>query len=292
MRSFLLILELAARLILSSVFAVSGVTKLRQRESFQRTLSDFGVPSVVSAVLALVLPWGELAIAVALPLVATAGLASLSALAIRWVTLVRNAALIGLAVCALVGSWGGGTSLGGAVRAMLEVSLSRSQVAAAGILLGLLIGQTWLSGLLLRWVHRLSIKVAAQESRPIPLLPGLPVGAPAPPFPAPSLKGGAVSLNDPLMAGKPIFLFCFDVDCGPCKAVFPHLAKWQIERAVQPVFVLLGRNAANRVGARESDAYNVLSQEDREVAQLDKVPSIPSALMIKPDRHRRNTLVQ
>jgi thiol-disulfide isomerase/thioredoxin len=175
---------------------------------------------------------------------------------------------------------------------MLEVSLSPSQAAAAGILLGLLIGQTWLSGLLLRWVHRLSIKVAAQESRPIPLLPGLPVGAPAPPFPAPSLKGGAVSLNDPLMAGKPIFLFCFDVDCGPCKAVFPHLAKWQIERAVQPVFVLLGRNAANRVGAPESDAYNVPSQEDREVAQLDKVPSIPSSLMIKPDRHHRNTLVQ
>ena len=48
----------------------------------------------------------------------------------------------------------------------------------------------------------------------------------------------------------------------------------------------------NRVGAPEYDAYNVLSQEDREVAQLDKVPSIPSSLMIKHDRHRRNTLVQ
>jgi uncharacterized membrane protein YphA (DoxX/SURF4 family) len=57
MLSFLLILEIAARLVLSSVFAVSGATKLRQRESFQRTLSDFGVPSVVVAALALVLPW-------------------------------------------------------------------------------------------------------------------------------------------------------------------------------------------------------------------------------------------
>lgn len=314
MLSFLLILEIAARLVLSAVFAVSGAMKLRQRESFQRTLSDFGVPSVVAAALALVLPWGELAIAVALPLVATARLASLTALAllvafsaavaltllrgrrppcqcfgalspepIGWTTLVRNAALIGLAVIALAGSWGGGTSLGGAARAMLEVSLSPSQVAAAGIILGLIIGQTWLIGLLLSWVHRLSIKVAALESRPIPLVPGLPVGAPAPPFTAPSLKGGSVSLADLLKAGKPIFLFFFDVDCGPCKAVFPHIAKWQIEHAAQLQFVLLGRNAAKRVGAPEYDAYNVLSQEDREVAQLYKVPSIPSALMIRKD---------
>ena len=62
---------------------------------------------------------------------------------------------------------------------------------------------------------------------------------------------------------------------------YTHLDVYK--RQAQLQFVLLGRNAAKRVGAPEYDAYNVLSQEDREVAQLYKVPSIPSALMIRKD---------
>jgi uncharacterized membrane protein YphA (DoxX/SURF4 family) len=65
-------LLLGARLVLAAVFCVAGIAKLVDRRSAAQSVGEFGVPRVLVGPLALALPLGELAVAIALVPAATA----------------------------------------------------------------------------------------------------------------------------------------------------------------------------------------------------------------------------
>src|SRR5918998_4350773 len=73
---------LVARVLLVSVFSVSGVTKLADRGGSKQALVDFGVPASLAAPLGVLLPLVELAVAAALIPTATALWGAVGALAL------------------------------------------------------------------------------------------------------------------------------------------------------------------------------------------------------------------
>ncbi|HEY8745519.1 MAG TPA: MauE/DoxX family redox-associated membrane protein [Chloroflexota bacterium] len=73
---------LAARLLLAAVFAVAGIAKLLDRSGSRQAMRDFGVPERLTAPAGLLLPLGELAVAVLLVPARTAWVAAVAALAL------------------------------------------------------------------------------------------------------------------------------------------------------------------------------------------------------------------
>src|SRR2546430_2848545 len=76
------IVLLLARLVLTSVFVVAGLTKLADLAGSRQAVRDFGVPARLTTPLGLLLPLAELAVAIALLLPATAWWGALGALAL------------------------------------------------------------------------------------------------------------------------------------------------------------------------------------------------------------------
>jgi methylamine dehydrogenase accessory protein MauD len=71
---------IAARLLLAAVFLIAGLAKLMDRSGLRQTLIDFGVPVLLVSPLGVLLPLGELAIALALLPAATARYGAVGAL--------------------------------------------------------------------------------------------------------------------------------------------------------------------------------------------------------------------
>ncbi|HWQ31417.1 MAG TPA: MauE/DoxX family redox-associated membrane protein, partial [Blastocatellia bacterium] len=76
------LLLLIARLLLSVIFGVAGVTKAIDLAGSRRTVADFGVPEKLAAVLGAVLPFIEILVALALLPLGTAWVAAGGALAL------------------------------------------------------------------------------------------------------------------------------------------------------------------------------------------------------------------
>ena len=76
------IILLVARLLLAAVFVVAGVAKLIDREGSRQAVVDFGVPTVLAAPFAILLPLAELAVAAALIPTPTASWGAVGALAL------------------------------------------------------------------------------------------------------------------------------------------------------------------------------------------------------------------
>lgn len=149
----------------------------------------------------------------------------------------------------------------------------RSSAVESGIE-GYLIGQ------LLVGQQRLLQRVGALEARPTSAQKGLPVGSLAPSFAAPALRGEPQTLESLLAAGRPLLLFFFDPECGPCHAYLPQLARWQAESRGRIRFVLLGRRMEGKAEDPAYAPFLVLGQEDREIGKRYLVSSIPSALIV------------
>lgn len=304
MNDLLAAIGLAARLLLCAIFGVAGLAKFRDIDRFQQTLEQFGAPAHLALPLARAVPTFELLVSGCLlfPHVSawTAGVAVIMLLAfsavmarslvrgrrpscqcfgelsdepIGWFTLARNAAFIGLAALVLIAD----------AHATVRTTLSPAAISVAGIGIAVLCGQSWLILLLFGRQRGLAQRLSTLEARLSPPALGLPVGVPAPPFIASVLKGGQESLANLLEPGKPVLLFFFDPDCDPCKEVLPSIARWQVEHADRLRFVLLGRKMGKKLNWPEYASYHVLCQDDREIAQLFKVPGIPAALIISPD---------
>ena len=194
---------LIARLVLTVVFAVAGISKLTDREGSRQAMSDFGLPAALAAPFVLLLPLAELAVAVALVPAATAWWGAVGALALLllfvagigvnlargrkpechcfgqlhsapagWKTLARNGALT--AVAGLV-VWQGKDGAGPSALSWIG-ELTAAQVIASilGLVaLALLAGQWWFLLHVLRQIGRLLVRVEALEAN-------LGVGGPAP----------------------------------------------------------------------------------------------------------------
>jgi thiol-disulfide isomerase/thioredoxin/uncharacterized membrane protein YphA (DoxX/SURF4 family) len=114
---------------------------------------------------------------------------------------------------------------------------------------------------------------------------GLPVGAWAPAFSLPDLAGQLVTLQELLLAGRPLLLVFTLPGCNPCLELLPRLVAWSAQHAERVTIVLIGEGGSEAI-AREvngSDSLLVLAQEGREVSELFDISGTPSAVAITPD---------
>lgn len=294
---------LGARVLLAVVFATAGVAKLLDQSGSRRTLADFGVPERMAGTAGLLLPLAEIATAIGLVLHPSARWAAVAALALLLTfiggiarammrgrapdchcfgqlhsapagrgTLVRNAALATLAT--LVAWRGPGPALDAwlAARSAAElVALGSVLLATAGAAFGLR-----------QWLKKRHLAHDAGEAA---LPPGLPVGAPAPSFALPTVRGGTVTLESLRRRGRPVALVFTDPNCGPCGMLYPELARWQAALAgsVSITLVSGGTPLQNRSASEDHGIADVLVQKDSEVMDSYRVRGTPSAVIVTAD---------
>jgi peroxiredoxin/uncharacterized membrane protein YphA (DoxX/SURF4 family) len=309
------VLVLAARIVLAGVFAVAGFAKLADRAGTRKSLADFGLPSFLSSPVAILLPLGELACAVALVPVASAwwgaagSLALLSLFTIAVVatlargqkpdchcfgqlhskpigpsTILRNVVLAALAVLVVVrGADGVGASMSDSLAGLSEPhnTLSLLIVVAA-----LAVFELWMLIHILRQNGRLLIRLDAIEAKVGAgtglTESGLPVGVEAPAFSLVDLEGQEVTLG--VLGGRgPLLLFFTEPRCAACESAAPEVARWQRAYGDRLSVVPISRGDT-AVNQAKSDAHrlrNVLLQKDREVSQAYRVAATPSAVLVK-----------
>ena len=186
---------LAARLLLSVVFAVAGLAKLADRAGSRRALIDFGVPSTLASPLGVLLPLAELVVAAALLPVASAWYGALGALSLLllfvvgialksargrtpdchcfgqlssapagWATLARNAAL---AVVSISIVWHGRDNPGLSIVSWIgDLTLVQRMLFGMGLVgLILLAAEGWVLLQMLRQQGRLLLRLDAMETR-------------------------------------------------------------------------------------------------------------------------------
>jgi hypothetical protein len=158
-------------------------------------------------------------------------------------------------------------------------------------------GAAWMIFQLLQQQGRIMLRIDNLELRleaagvPKPIMQGnqvtqgLPTGSLAPAFSLPELGGSLVSLSDLLSLGRPIVLFFMDPACGPCEAMLPEIAAWQVEHGHLLTIGILTRGSAESQ-KRKLETYNirtVLLQVSREVAERYHALATPSAVLIDFD---------
>jgi peroxiredoxin len=224
-------------------------------------------------------------------------LGQLSAGPIGWSTLARTVVLAAIAGFVAVG---GSRDAGPSPLAWLA---DRSAVELAGLAgLVLVVGLLGTVALLLvnlvRQNGRLFLRIEALEARleaagiapaPEQILSeseaGLPVGAPAPAFQLSGLHGETLTLDALRAAGKPILLIFTDPDCTPCTTLLPEIGMWQRDYSPVLMISVVSRGAvdANRAKSTEHGLFNVLLQQEREVAEAYGAEGTPSAVIVSPD---------
>jgi peroxiredoxin/uncharacterized membrane protein YphA (DoxX/SURF4 family) len=313
---------LVARVLLAAVLAVAGVAKLRDRASTRAALRGFGLPGGLVPAGALVLPVAELLVAAGLLAPPTAFAATIVAGALlvmftlavamaiargRTVrcacfgasgaapvgarTLVRNAALLGVAAVALAGG-----SAQDPVRLSSGLDPAGRVALGAGIVvLALVVAGGWLIRELLRAHGRLLLRLDALEAGGAPPRPpeapsgGLPVGALAPDFTLPDTDGEQVELDSILERGRPVLLVFSDTRCGACATLLPRVGAWQREHADKLTVVLLAAGEPTDVRAeREEHGLSwALVQPRGElalgvIADVYRAAATPAAVLVDP----------
>ncbi|TMK33822.1 MAG: redoxin domain-containing protein, partial [Actinobacteria bacterium] len=257
---------------LATVFGMAAVAKLGDRAGTGQAALEFGAPAPLAAPLALFIPVAELAVAgLLLPattaLAGAAGAAGLlvifsAAIGVNlargrtpechcfgqlhsapagWQTLVRNAALFGVAAATVAGGIARHELSAVAWIGRLEGAELLALVAgAAAVLLLGLGGAAFFS--VLRSYGRVLIRLDRIEQRlaeaginvdeaELPPELGLEPGTPAPVFTTSDAAVKTVSLEDLVRPALPVLLVFTSPHCGPCKALLPAAARWQREHA-------------------------------------------------------------
>jgi thiol-disulfide isomerase/thioredoxin len=314
---------LCARLVLAGVFALAAVTKLADLRGSRAAVAGFGIRERVAAPLGTLLPFVELAVAVALLPARSAREGALGALALLglfvvaiarsmargeapdchcfgqlhsepagWHALARNAALAALAAFVAVSGW---SAAGPNALAWIGRLGGTGAVAlAGGIAIAALAAVTaWGLMALLRQNGRLLVRIDDLEARlggagaPRPLLPhrGLPLGERAPDFTLAGLYGESVTLESLTSADTPVLLLFTDPSCGPCNALMPQISLWQREHAEQLTIAVLTRGSVqdNRAKMREHGIASVWLDDELTVHRGYQANGTPGAVLIDAD---------
>ncbi len=299
MNSFVVICRLA----LAGVFALSAISKLRDRDGSRDAVQAFGVPKALAAVIAPALPVLEALAAVLLVIGGTAGrygailglamlaaftvgigvnlalgrqpdchcFGSLSKGSISTRSLVRNVVFLALAG---VGASRVGPTTGDwlADRTALELLVG---VLALVLLAVLLAGWQLFTryGVLLHRVETLEILARGEDPR-----------IPAPDFELPDLDGVTRTRDDLLAPGVPVLLLHTSPTCGPCEEMLPVFKGWHDLHAGRLDFVMVASGREAQVRAKYGDSgLTVLLDENRAVSDSFKVNGTPAAVLIAPD---------
>jgi methylamine dehydrogenase accessory protein MauD len=299
-----------ARAVLAVVFVVAAVAKLLDLVGTRRTMAAFGASPRLAATAGTLLPFAELAVAVALVLRPSARWGGVAALVllllfivgisnslargrrpdcncfgqvasapVSWRTLVRNAALAALA--GLVAAQGADASLlgwAGDAGSGRDIAILMALGLVAATVVGLLL---W------RDNRSLNSDIAGLR-RQIGRLPaGLPVGLRAPGFELPDVHGETVTLASLCARGRPVVLLFTSPGCGPCVRLVPELERWNTALAERVTFVVVSNGGADRESILEElgapDDFTALIQERQEVAESYRVTSTPTAVVVDPD---------
>lgn len=295
------------RIALSAVFGVAGVTKLLDLGGTRDALKNFGAPQPLIPALAFLLPFVELAVAVALLADNYTSAGALGALALLgvfvfaisinlaqgrthdchcfgqlhsrplgWPTLLRN---IVFALAAGVLLWQSLTRpLHGIGPTIVSLSWIQRLLVIAGFIavIAILIDFR-------RRSRQRAAAAATSEAAPT----GLPLNSVAPAFQLAAYHGGSKSLGDLITAGKPLLLIFTSPTCGPCVALFQEIKEWQRTHSERLTIGLISRGTIkdNFVNVARNNLGEVLLQEKREVAELYNARVTPTAVVV--DTHGR-----
>lgn len=312
---------LLARFLIGAVFVLAGLAKLTDLPGSRRAAREFGVPPRFADVLGTLLPFAELAIAIALLPAATAWWGAVGALVllllfivgisvnlargrqpdchcfgqlhsapVNWKTLVRNGLLALLAAFVV---WQGRDNPGSfdALAALTLTEITILAIAVIAIVIAAVEG--WFLRRVLQQQGRLLLRIQSLEAKSSDSAPshaphhersdaGLPVGTPAPAFQLPDLDGAMHTLDS---YRKPLVLLFSDPNCGTCVQLMPDVAFWQEEYATEVTIIVISRGTpeANRLKIEDYTLTNVLLQKDREVSRTYDVFGTPGAVLIRAD---------
>ena len=319
----------ATRWILLAVFVLAAVAKLLDLEGTRRALREFGVPARFVRGLALSLPVAELAMAAALVPAATApwgGVAAalllgvfttaiaanlaagrapdchcfgnLHSAPVRWTTLLRNVALLAVAVYAAAA----GFALEGESLFAWTETLDPVASAALIALVGVIVASGWVILALLRRQGALLLRLdeleargegAASPGERIELFSqGLPDGTPAPSFGLPSVRGGHRTSEDLLAAGRPLALIFIDPGCGPCIETLEELRQGAGGSKVTVAVIGSGDPEANRSVAEAFGIEEFLLDDERSTARTYLVTATPSMVVLSAAGEIRGEIAQ
>lgn len=289
------------RVALSAIFGVAGVTKLLDQQGTREAVENFGAPRSLAPVLALILPFLELAIAVGLLFSSSAWWSALGALLLLglfviaisvnlargqthdchcfgqlysrplgWPTLARN---VLFALGAGLVLWDGFDAT------QIFPSIGDALVRLSGpqslLVLAVLVGVT---GAMIHLQRRR--KRSSQKSAVPPT--GLPIDSIAPPFELPAYQGGKRSLAQLVADGKPVLLIFTNPNCRPCVAIFKEIKDWQESHDDQLTIALIsvGTIKENFVNVAKNRLGQVLLQEKREVGEQYGATATPTAVVV------------
>jgi thiol-disulfide isomerase/thioredoxin/uncharacterized membrane protein YphA (DoxX/SURF4 family) len=299
---------LGARVLLALVFLLAAVGKLADMDGTREALDEFHVPRRLIKPAAWLLPAAELLSAGLLMIAPTARVGAILAILLLGAfvagiaaamargeapdchcfgqissspagrgTLIRNAVLA--AVALFVAIYGPGDSInawvsGGQGAAIVAVVAVAAAVGLAGWSV-----QLWRErGSLADEVQKLRTELAAFP-------PGLPVGANAPRFGLPSADGQVITLDSLLARGHPVALMFVSPDCGPCAAMFPDIARWQM-RLDDKITIAIPTNGpidAIRSMATRHGLENVMIDDDYQVFSAYRGAATPSVMILSPE---------
>jgi peroxiredoxin len=303
-------LLLSARLVLALVFALGGLAKLRDRRGARQALVDFGLPARLAAPVGILLPLVELAVAAALIARSTAARGAIAALSLLvvfaiaivrvlregrrpdchcfgqlhshpagWGSVVRNLALAGLAAVIAVAGWvdPGASTLG------WLGGLSNGMLAAIAVASCIVVGQAWFSWQLLRQQGRLLLRIEQLEAARV--APALGPGSSAPDFVLAGADGDPRTLAQLRERGRLLMLLFSDAACGPCRALLPEVARWQLEHNPVLRLVVVSRpdGASRSEPSEQLHPVEVLVDEHGSVRELYGVRGVPAAVLVGSD---------
>jgi peroxiredoxin/uncharacterized membrane protein YphA (DoxX/SURF4 family) len=321
------VLLVILRLLLAAVFTASAFTKLADRSSFKSALGGFAVPEGLRGLAAALIPVFELAIGIGLLSAASVWVAAVGALGllvlftvaiiaslvrgtppechcfgqlssapVTWKTVMRNGILMAAAAAIAVhGSANPGPSM-----VAWATRLTPPEVfglAAAAVIVGVMVTETWMLARVLRQNGRLLLRLDVVEASLAGAGPraapgahaatsardGVPQGVPAPAFHLNRLNGGTSTMTELLAPGKPLALAFVDPDCEPCSALLPELARWERQLADQVTLAVIttGSADANNRKLAGHDLHHVLLQDGREVSEAYRAYGTPSMVLVE-----------
>jgi uncharacterized membrane protein YphA (DoxX/SURF4 family)/thiol-disulfide isomerase/thioredoxin len=310
---------LGVRLLLTAVFLVAAVGKLRDLPGFCRTLVAFGAPTtlarglavpvvlaeLVTAALLVTAPFARLGAALGLILLAafTTAIAAnlgrgrtpdcrcfgqMTPAPIGPATLVRNGVIGVCAIWLLVG--GAGPDLAAVTRLVEASPTERSIALAAFALVASLAGLAWLAGRLHDQHEILSRRVVALEEAQAALpaeapsagAVGLTMGSQAPVFDLPLLAGDRASLSTLTASGVPVLLIFSSSHCPSCAELWPDIGRWQrdLPKALTVMVVGTGSATAIEMKLMGTEVRDVLLADGVDLAEAYRVAGIPSAVVV------------
>lgn len=294
----------AVRLVLVGVFALAGIAKLNDFRASRDAVEEFGVSPHFAGIIGTALPFAEVAVAVALVPTTTARWGAIAAAVlligfsigvvralrrglapdchcfgqvasepVSARTLMRNGVLLVLAIFAAVAEPRAAISSWTASR-----TLANSVAAIAVVAVAMLAAVLW---------ARRGTRAENAPTQPARTPRARAEGTPGPEFRLRSLEGRQVSLSSLLSRGRPVVLVFASPLCTPCRALLPHLARWNKAISNEVTLVVIESTWQDHgmpdVEREALDGLITLTEPDRRVAEAYGAPATPCAVALTPD---------